>query len=109
VDDDNLIVLQRFTLKVAIDQSNLDLIREQLTRLLDQVDPGTSLEPSKVAGLPALTGELQHVPSVEGGQSKLTFFFDGDQEYLINCQSTPSHRDEVTHACDLALTSLKLK
>jgi hypothetical protein len=109
LDDDDLIILQSFTLKAEINESNLDVIQKELTRLLDQVDPGTTLKPTRVAGLLGLTGELSTVPDVEDGHSTLTFFFDGDQEYEINCQSTPDHRDDVDAACTQALDTLKLK
>ena len=32
--------------------------------------------------------------------------FEGDQEYLINCQSTPEGRPEIDAACDLMLETL---
>jgi hypothetical protein len=35
--------------------------------------------------------------------------FDGDQEYQLNCQSTPGERDAVDAACDQAIATLKLK
>ena len=49
------------------------------------------------------------MPSIEDGESRFTVLFDGDQEYLINCQSTPEHRDEVDEACDEALATLAVK
>ena len=49
------------------------------------------------------------IPSIEDGQSRLVFLFDGELEYQINCQSTPDGRDEVESACDEALETLTLK
>ncbi len=109
MDDDNVIIVQLFTLKIAIDESNLDLARREITDLISQIDQSPSLKDSKVGGLPAFTAEDVEVPSLEGGVSDLTFIFDRDQEYLINCQSTPDHRDEVEQACDEALSTFELK
>jgi hypothetical protein len=109
LDDDNVILAQLFTLTITIDESNLQVARREIGGLLAQINASPDLRESKVAGLPALTAEDVAVPSVDEGTSDLTFIFDGDQEYLINCQSTPDHRSEVGEACDLALTSFELK
>lgn len=109
IDDENGIALQRFTLEIAIDESNLNLAKREIDQLIQQVAPDASSQPSQIAGLPALTADKVSIPSVEGGESRLTFFFDGDQEYLINCQSTPDHRSEIDEACELALETLTLK
>ncbi len=109
IDEDNAIILQLFTLNTQIDESDLDAAKREIGGLLSQVNYSGNLEESKVAGLPALTAEGVQVPSVEEGVSNLTFVFNGDQEYLINCQSTPEHRPEVDDACDQALETFTLK
>ena len=48
------------------------------------------------------------IPSVPDAQSRFVAFFDGNQEYLFNCQSTPEHREEIEQACDTALDTVKL-
>ena len=109
VDDDDVIIAELFTLKATIDESNLDEARREIGALLSQIGADPSLQQSKVGGLPALTAEDVAVPDLEDGTSDLTFIFNGDQEYLINCQSTPAHSDDVKEACDLALSSFALK
>lgn len=109
LDESNVIAVQRFTLKVVVDESNLDAAKPEFDALLRQVDPKADSVPTKVAGLPALEFDAIAVPSVEGGESRLIGFFDGDQEYLINCQSTTELREEVEAACDRALQTLELK
>jgi hypothetical protein len=108
LDEHDALLVQRFTLEVQIDEDNLDLARQEIGRLLAQLDPGASLTAGEVAGLPALTADQVTAPSVEGGESRLTFIFDGDQEYLINCQSTPDKRSEIAAACTMALDTLTL-
>jgi len=46
------------------------------------------------------------VPGTEDARSDFTFIFDGDIEYLLNCQSTSEHADEIEAACRQALDTL---
>ena len=108
LDDDNGIVLQRYTLQTTVDKQNLDLAQREIDGLLAQVDPTARSEQTEIAGLPALTVDGLVVPSIETGESRLTFLFEGDQEYLINCQSTEESRTEVAEACDTAVRTLTL-
>jgi hypothetical protein len=109
LDEDNAILVERFTLNRAVDESNLDVAKREIDALLKQVDPAATSEETEVAGLPALTFESLEIPSVEEGESRLAIVFDGDQEYYLNCQSTPAERAQVDEACDLALESFALK
>jgi hypothetical protein len=109
VDSDNILLIQSFTLNIAIDESNLNLAKREIDGLVQQLDPEAASEETEIAGLPALQLDEIAVPSIEDGTSRLTAIFDGDQEYYVNCQSTPEHRDEVEEACDLALETFALK
>jgi hypothetical protein len=109
VDDDNILLVQSFTLNISIDESNLDLAKQEIDGLAKQVDPDASSEETEVAGLPALELDGIAVPTVEEGESRLTVIFDGEQEYYLNCQSTPENREEIAEACDLALETFELK
>lgn len=40
-------------------------------------------------------------------QNKLTFLFQGQNEFQINCQSSPDKRDELNKGCDQVLDTLK--
>ena len=55
IGDDDLILVQRFTLNRAIDRSELRAAKRQFDDLFRQIDPTVSAQASKVAGLPALT------------------------------------------------------
>lgn len=105
-DDDNAIVVERFTLNVEVDESNLDQVKQEADQLFQQVDPSAEAQPGEIAGLPSLSLDAIAVPTPEDGESQFTLLFEGDQEYLINCQSTPAGRPEIEGACDLALETL---
>jgi hypothetical protein len=105
-DDDNGIVVSRFTLAVEVDESNLDQAKQEVDQLFQQVDPSAETQPGEIAGLPSLSLDAIAVPTPEDGESRFTVLFDGDQEYLINCQSTPEGRPEIEAACDLVLETL---
>jgi hypothetical protein len=105
-DDDNMIVVERSTLNVEVDESNLDQVKQEVDQLFQQVDPSAEAQPGEIAGLPSLSVDAIAVPTPEDGQSRYTVLFEGDQEYLINCQSTPAGRPEIEAACDLALETL---
>ena len=40
-------------------------------------------------------------------QNKMTFLFKGENEFQINCQSSPPNRDKLNAGCDQILNSLK--
>lgn len=105
-DDDNGIVVERFTLNVEVDESNLDQAKQEFDQLFQQVDPSAETQPVEIAGLPSLSLDAIALPTPEDGESRITVLFDGDQEYLINCQSTPEGRPEIEAACDLVLETL---
>jgi hypothetical protein len=109
LDQDNILLVQSFTLNIPIDESNLDLAKQEIDALAQQVAPGAESQETEVAGLPAVELEGIEVPTVEDGESKLTAIFDGEQEYFLNCQSTPEQREEIEEACDLALETFALK
>ena len=109
LDEDDVLIVQSFTLNVAIDESNLELAKREIDGLIQQVDPAADSSKTEVAGLPALELDGVPVPSVEDAESRLNVIFDGDQEYFLNCQSTSENRDEIAEACDLALATFALK
>lgn len=107
LDDANGIVLQRFTLNIAIDEDNIDQAKAEFDGLVGQVDSSASGEIGQSAGFPSLSYDAVSVMSPPDGESRITVLFDGDQEYLINCQSAPDQREQVNDACDQAIGSLQ--
>jgi hypothetical protein len=105
-DDENLIALERYTLDVEVDESNFDQVKQEFDQLFQQVDPSAEAQPGEIAGLTSLSLDAIAVPIPENGESRYTVLFEGDQEYLINCQSTPEGRPEIEAACDLMLETL---
>jgi hypothetical protein len=104
-DDDNMIVVERFTLNVEVDESNLDQAKQEVDQLFQQVDPSAESQPGEIAGLPSLSLDAIAVPTPDG-ESRITVLFEGGQEYSLTCQSTPEGRPEVEAACDLMLETL---
>jgi len=107
IDDSNLILLQRATLNFPVDASNLGPVKEQVDQLIAQVDKGASGQTGETGGFPSISYSQIPAPSVQDGESEITFLFDGANEYVINCQSTPDQRDALAAACDQALSTLK--
>ena len=106
LDDDNLIAVERVALEVVVDESNLDQAKQELDQLFQQVDPSAESQPGEIAGLRSLSLDAIAVPTPEDGESRFTVLFEGDQQYVIACQSTPAGRPEIEAACDLALETL---
>ncbi len=106
LDQSNGIILQKATLNAEVTADNLDAARKQFDQLVGQVDQGASGQAGETGGFPSLTYSAVPVSSVQDGQSEITFLFDGANEYVINCQSTPDQREAITSACDQALRTL---
>jgi len=107
IDDSNGIILQRATLNATVTEGNLGAAKRQFDALIHRVDPGASGKPGRIAGFPSLTYAAFALKSVPDGESQVTFLFDGRDEYVINCQSTPQERETIQAACDQALSTLK--
>ncbi len=106
LDESNIILLQHTELNVEVSEANIDQAKDEFDALVAQIDPATKGEIGEAAGFPSLTYEVIHVPTPPDGESHITVLFDGDQEYVVNCQSTPEGRDEINAACDEALATL---
>jgi hypothetical protein len=106
MDEDNGLIIQRYTLNVEINQANLGVARQEADGLFQQVDPDARGAEGEIAGFPSLTYDAVTLTTPEDGESRLIVLFEGYQEYLINCQSTPDGRGEIEQACDLAVDTL---
>jgi len=107
LDDDDAIIVQRFTLGMEVTEDNLGVAKEEFDTLIQQLDPESETEETEVAGYPALTTDPIPLTTPEDGESVFTILFDGNQEYFINCQSTPEERDTVDAACEMAIESIE--
>jgi hypothetical protein len=106
IDDDNGLIIQRYTLNIEIDQGNLGLAKQEIDGLIQQIDSGVRAAEGEIAGFPSLTYDTVTLTTPEDGESRYIVLFESDQEYLINCQSTPKGRDEIEEACDVAVDTL---
>lgn len=109
IDSSNGIIIERFELNFEIDEDNLDVAQREFDGLVAQIDPSASGEAGETGGYPSITYDSVSISQAEGTESKLVALFDGDQEYLLNCQSTEEHRDEVATGCEQALDTLEPK
>ena len=107
LDDTNGIILQTAPLNVAVTKANLDAAKREFDALVGKADPSASGRPTEVGGFPALEYTPIAISSIPDGQSQITFLFQGRNEYVINCQSTPDHRSQMDAACDQAVSTLQ--
>jgi hypothetical protein len=107
LDENNLVIVQRYNLNVDITSANLPKYKGQVDQVIG------SLAGHKVSGHQVEYGGLpgyEYVISVARppqGQSRLAVLFDKNVEYLVNCQSTPDKRDKVEKGCRTVLDSIK--
>jgi hypothetical protein len=107
LDENNGIILQRYTLGQEVDESNLALAKREFDALLSQGGVEASRgQTGETAGFPSLEYESVALTVPEDGESRIVILFEGDQEYLLNCQSTPDEREEVDAACQQMLETL---
>jgi len=108
------VTLNQYKLKKTLpsgvngNQNEVDRIVKQLTReAKGSAGDGKAV---KFGGLPG----YQYVVEYPGGgglqlKNKLTFLFRGQDEFQINCQSSPKNFDAMNKGCDQILESLKFK
>ena len=107
IDQDNLIIVQRYDLKVTITAANLSKYKGEVDNVI------TSLAGKQVSGHEVTYGNLpgyEYVIAVtdpSNGESRLAVLFDSATEYLVNCQSTPDKRDKIEKACRTVLDSIE--
>jgi len=107
IDQDNLVIVQRYNLNTAISSENLATFKGEVDKVIGQ------LAGKPVSGHEVKYGELPgyeyviDVAQPAQGQSRLAVLFDGKVEYLVNCQSTPDQRDKIEKGCRTVLDSIK--
>jgi hypothetical protein len=109
IDNDNLIAVSLYELNQEVTDQNIDRAKSTLDRLYSKLAPGVQGTTGETGGLPSVTYEQIPISDPAGAESDITAVFNGRQEYLINCQSTSAHTDEVNSACEHALSTLKAK
>ncbi|MEA2826348.1 MAG: hypothetical protein QOG43_787 [Actinomycetota bacterium] len=109
IDDDNAIFLSRYELSTEVGKDNLDEVQTELDGVVRElVGKDVSGRRTKVGGLIAFTYDGLDVTPPTAGRSDLLFVFDGDVQYQLNCQSTPTHRSRMDDACNLARDTLSV-
>ncbi len=107
LDGTNLVAVQRFDLDVEVSDQNFATVKSEADQVFSQAaEEQVTGEETEVAGLPALEYELT-VDEAEDIQTRAVAIFDGNTEYLLNCQSGADQRELILAACDLALETLE--
>lgn len=62
----------------------------------------------KYGGIPGFQYVVEY-PAADGTELRntLTFLFEGDDEFQVNCQSSPKYRTELEQGCEKVLDTLK--
>ncbi len=108
-DKENLILVERYDLNLAVNEENIDEIKGQLDAVVMQAT-GESPTAKKIeaAGLPGFEYTVP-LDMPKEGESRLIFLFKDKTEFELNCQSTPKLRERIAEACDQAFETLKVK
>jgi hypothetical protein len=108
MDSDNLILLTKYELNVAVTSANLPDVMPELDGVVGQLAGSpVSGEVTEVGGLPAARYDVVALDEPPRGESRLLYVFDQTVEYQVNCQSTPEKRAELNAACDQVLATLR--
>jgi hypothetical protein len=108
LDSDNVILLTKYELNVAVTAANLPDVMPELDGVVAQLAGGpVSGSVTEVGGLPAVRYELVPLDDPAQGESRLVYLFDQAVEYQVNCQSTPKMRTELNAACDEVLATMR--
>jgi len=103
LDGTNLLAVQRFDLNMEVSDQNFATVKSEADQVFSQAaGEQVTGEEIEVAGLPALEYAVT-VDEAEDIQTRAVAVFDGNTEYLLNCQSGADQRELILAACDLAL------
>ena len=106
----DVIIVQRYDLNLAIDAKNLKRAKAELDPLVAQISPGAPAgDTGEIRGFPSIDYRGLEVRNIDGARTRLVALFDGDAEYLVNCQSTPKRRADIAKACAQVLDSVEKK
>lgn len=107
LDKVNLIIVSRYNLRVAITAGNLAKFKREVDSVIAQL-AGKPVSGKRTVhgGLPGYEYVIS-LTSPARAVSRMSVLFDGDVEYLINCQSTPPQRTKLDAGCRVALATLK--
>lgn len=101
----DIIVLQAYELNTEVTVDNLGAAAAGLNRHIEQLDPGFEVFEGEIAGLPALRYSFR-ITSPTEATSEVLVLYDGQQEYLINCQDSPTGGTDVAEACAMLVATI---
>ena len=109
LDKVNALIVSRYDLNVNIDKDNLSKFKGEVDNVISRLaGHRVSGQQVEYGGFPGYEYVID-VKTPPQGQSRMAVLFDQATEYLINCQSTPTDRDEIEEGCRKALDTLESK
>ena len=106
----DVIIVQRYDLRVPIEADNLERAKAELDPVVAQISPGAPKgDTGEIRGFPSIDYRNLDVRQIDGAETRLIALFDGDVEYLLNCQSTPKRKADIAKACQQALDTVERK
>jgi hypothetical protein len=106
LDVDNAITVSRYALRASITKDNLGKYKSEVDSVIGRLAQKTvSGRQVEYGGLPGYEYELSLAKPAQAS-TRVIVLFDQATEYLINCQSTPSKRDQLEAGCSKALDTL---
>ena len=107
IDNDNLIIFSRYDLRITVTKDKLSMVKAEVDKVIAQLahKPVNGRE-VEYGGMPGYE-YLIALRTPVNGVSRMAVLFDNKIEYLVNCQSTPNHRDDVDSGCQTVLGSLE--
>jgi hypothetical protein len=105
---DSMILVTRYDLRQPVTADSLPGVLPEADKLFS----GLAQQPlegraTEVGGMPAIEYPSFELEEPSGARSELLVVFDGDKEYLVNCQSTSERRRELEAACDVVRSTLE--
>jgi hypothetical protein len=105
---ESVIILTKYQLRQPVTAANVSTTVSEADELFGQL-AGHPVHghATEVGGMPAIEYAPTALSEPPAARSTLLLVFDGDVEYLVNCQATPDKRRQLEAACTLARSSLQ--
>lgn len=92
---------------IVANQREVDRIVRKLAK--QSGGKATEARPVNYGGIPGYQYVIEYTTNGQQLQNTITFLFSGDDEFQVNCQSSPENRDVIDEGCDKVLSTLKFE
>jgi hypothetical protein len=105
---DSMVIVTRYDLREPVTADSLpDVVGEADELFSDLAGQPLRGRTTEVGGMPAIEYAPFGLQQPSGARSELLIVFDGDRQYLVNCQSTSERRRDLEAACDVVRATLE--